>query len=114
MGDLNGDFRNDHADFALFKAAFESTNGAGSFAAIVIGVPEPANNTDCRLVAGSLDLHYHKDGKARNDAVLLSGLYEAFVAVIQVVPALTLSPPILRRCRGRARSVFGPQGHRPA
>ena len=42
MGDLNGDFRNDHADFALFKAAFESTNGAGSFAAIVIGVPEPA------------------------------------------------------------------------
>ena len=40
-GDLNGDFRNDHADFALFKSVFEKENGAGSFAALV-GVPEPS------------------------------------------------------------------------
>ena len=41
MGDLNGDFRNDHADFVIFKAAFEAANGAGSFAAMLAFVPEP-------------------------------------------------------------------------
>jgi hypothetical protein len=40
-GDLNGDFLNNHADFVLFKTAFESTNGAGSFVAM-LAVPEPA------------------------------------------------------------------------
>ncbi|MBA3485357.1 MAG: metallophosphoesterase [Pirellulales bacterium] len=44
-GDLNGDFRNDHQDFVLFKNAFEATNGAGSLARMLL-VPEP--------VAGSL------------------------------------------------------------
>ena len=34
MGDLNGDLRNDHADFVIFKAAFEAAHGTGSFAAI--------------------------------------------------------------------------------
>ena len=42
MGDLNGDFRNDHADFTLFKTAFETANGRGSFAGVFL-VPEPAN-----------------------------------------------------------------------
>jgi endonuclease/exonuclease/phosphatase family metal-dependent hydrolase len=41
-GDLNGDFKNNHADFVLFKAAFEDANGAGSFAAMLAGVPEPS------------------------------------------------------------------------
>src|SRR4029078_829146 len=40
-GDLNGDFRNDHADFVLFKDAYETANGAGSFATMVASVPEP-------------------------------------------------------------------------
>jgi hypothetical protein len=40
-GDLNGDLRNDHEDFVLFKTAFEATNGLGSFAAM-LAVPEPA------------------------------------------------------------------------
>jgi hypothetical protein len=39
-GDLNGDFRNDHQDFVLFKTAYEVTNGSGSFAAM-LSVPEP-------------------------------------------------------------------------
>jgi hypothetical protein len=43
-GDLNGDLRNDHQDFTLFKAAFEATNGLGSFAAMLL-VPEPAVST---------------------------------------------------------------------
>jgi hypothetical protein len=42
LGDLDGDFRNDHADFVLFKATFESLNGTGSFAAMLASVPEPA------------------------------------------------------------------------
>lgn len=41
MGDLNGDFLNNHADFVLFKETFERTQGAGSFAAMVARVPEP-------------------------------------------------------------------------
>jgi hypothetical protein len=41
-GDLNGDFRNDHADFILFKTAFEGAHGAGSFATMLAAVPEPA------------------------------------------------------------------------
>jgi endonuclease/exonuclease/phosphatase family metal-dependent hydrolase len=43
MGDLNRDFRNDHADFLLFKAAFEAANGAGSFVANRFAVPEPSS-----------------------------------------------------------------------
>jgi len=39
-GDLNGDFRNNHEDFVLFKSAFDATNGPGSFAAMLV-VPEP-------------------------------------------------------------------------
>jgi Na+-transporting NADH:ubiquinone oxidoreductase subunit NqrF len=41
MGDLNGDFRNDHADFVIFKAAFDAANGVGSFASMLASVPEP-------------------------------------------------------------------------
>ena len=44
-GDLNGDFRNDHADFILFKAAFEGANGLGSFATMLTAVPEPSTVT---------------------------------------------------------------------
>jgi endonuclease/exonuclease/phosphatase family metal-dependent hydrolase len=40
-GDLNGDFRNDHTDFSMFKELFEVAHGAGSFAAL-LAVPEPA------------------------------------------------------------------------
>jgi hypothetical protein len=41
-GDLNGDFKNDHADFVLFKQFYESANGAGAFAQMIARVPEPA------------------------------------------------------------------------
>jgi hypothetical protein len=40
-GDLNSDFRNDHADFVLFKSAFDAANGAGAFASMLASVPEP-------------------------------------------------------------------------
>jgi hypothetical protein len=40
LGDLNGDFKNDHADFAIFKSAFDAAHGAGSFAAL-LEAPEP-------------------------------------------------------------------------
>ena len=40
LGDLNADFRNNHADFVTFKTLFEAANGAGSFAAL-LSVPEP-------------------------------------------------------------------------
>jgi hypothetical protein len=50
-GDLNGDFRNDHADFVLFKSVFEMTNGSGSFADMLARVPEPASIQLGMLVA---------------------------------------------------------------
>lgn len=40
-GDLNGDFRNDHADFVMFKSAFDGANGSGAFVAMLASVPEP-------------------------------------------------------------------------
>ena len=45
VGDMNGDLLNNHADFVLFKAAYEAVNGSGSFEAMLEagGVPEPAS-----------------------------------------------------------------------
>ncbi len=40
-GDLNGDFRNDHADFVLFKDAYDNAHGSGAFDAMLSIVPEP-------------------------------------------------------------------------
>jgi hypothetical protein len=56
LGDLNGDFRNDFADFALFKSIFESANGTGSFAVMLADVPEPQSITMAftLILAGNL------------------------------------------------------------
>jgi hypothetical protein len=40
-GDVNGDFRNDHADFVLFKSVFDAVNGGGAFVTMLASVPEP-------------------------------------------------------------------------
>jgi hypothetical protein len=53
LGDLNGDLRNDHEDFVLFKSAFEATNGPGSFAAM-LAVPEPAGASLAMLALVSM------------------------------------------------------------
>jgi endonuclease/exonuclease/phosphatase family metal-dependent hydrolase len=42
MGDLNGDFLNNHADFVLFKDLFERVHGPGSLASMLARVPEPS------------------------------------------------------------------------
>jgi hypothetical protein len=42
-GDLNADFQNNHADFVIFKAAYDEANGAGAFASMLNSVPEPAS-----------------------------------------------------------------------
>ncbi|MBA3483721.1 MAG: PEP-CTERM sorting domain-containing protein [Pirellulales bacterium] len=43
MGDLNGDKANNHADFSMFKSIYDAANGAGTFAAMAAGVPEPSS-----------------------------------------------------------------------
>jgi hypothetical protein len=53
LGDLNGDLRNDFADFALFKQAYDVANGSGSFAEMVASIPEPTT-TLLVLVGGTL------------------------------------------------------------
>ncbi len=40
QGDLNGDLRNDYADFVLFRSAYEAAHGRGSLAG-GLAVPEP-------------------------------------------------------------------------
>jgi hypothetical protein len=40
-GDLNADGFNNHADFLLFKNAYDQANGPGSFVAMLSAVPEP-------------------------------------------------------------------------
>jgi hypothetical protein len=42
MGDVNGDRKNDYADFRIFKDAFDGNNGLGAFEA-AFAVPEPTN-----------------------------------------------------------------------
>lgn len=42
LGDMNGDKANNFEDFRLFKQFYDDANGAGSFAAMAAGVPEPA------------------------------------------------------------------------
>lgn len=44
-GDLNGNGRVDFADFRQFQSDFNFLNGAGSFAAMLAAVPEPASAT---------------------------------------------------------------------
>lgn len=42
-GDLDGDGVNSIGDFVLFKDLYEGNNGAGSFARMLAGVPEPSS-----------------------------------------------------------------------
>ena len=42
MGDMTGDLANNYDDFVAFKTLYDDTHGAGSFATMVAGVPEPS------------------------------------------------------------------------
>ena len=42
-GDLNGDADIDPGDFITFQSLFDAANGAGAFAAMIAGVPEPSS-----------------------------------------------------------------------
>ena len=42
LGDLTGDKANNHDDYVAFKILYEDANGAGSFARMLAGVPEPS------------------------------------------------------------------------
>ena len=43
LGDLTGDRLNNHADFVLFKTAYDAANGAGAFVTMLAAVPEPSS-----------------------------------------------------------------------
>ncbi len=66
-GDLNGDFRNDHADFVLFKSAFDATNGVGAFLAMVTAVPEPSGTNlfllGLSILMGRVIARNRRDGR---------------------------------------------------
>jgi hypothetical protein len=53
LGDLDGDLHNDHADFVLFKQAFDAANGTGSFAGMLLSIPEPST-TLLVMAAGTI------------------------------------------------------------
>ena len=53
-GDLNGDNANNHADFVLFRQDYIAANGAGAFAELTGGVPEPSAMALAGLVSIAL------------------------------------------------------------
>jgi hypothetical protein len=53
FGDLDADLHNDHADFVLFKQAFDIANGAGAFAGMLLSIPEPST-TLLVMAAGTI------------------------------------------------------------
>lgn len=55
FGDLNGDGANNELDFSQFKSLYDAANGAGAFAAMLSGVPEPGSMM-LVLVAASVGL----------------------------------------------------------
>lgn len=55
LGDFTGDLHNNHADFVIFKSAFDAANGAGAFVAMLASVPEPSAVSLC-ILALSLPL----------------------------------------------------------
>jgi hypothetical protein len=60
LGDLDGDFRNDHADFVLFKATYNQLNGAGSFVAMLASVPEPSTMALVALAIAVTSVWQHR------------------------------------------------------
>ncbi|QDU57360.1 PEP-CTERM sorting domain-containing protein [Aeoliella mucimassa] len=50
LGDLNGDYDHTLEDYMAFRTAYDTANGAGAFASMVSGVPEPS--TLVMLVGG--------------------------------------------------------------
>jgi exodeoxyribonuclease-3 len=66
LGDLNGDFRNDHADFLIFKRAFEAVHGANAFAALLAGVPEPSTTI---LVASAAFISSRAGARTRRSRI---------------------------------------------
>ena len=42
MGDISGDFQNNHTDFVIFKTLYDAANGAGAFVTMLAAVPEPS------------------------------------------------------------------------
>ncbi|MAT71772.1 MAG: hypothetical protein CMJ58_19870 [Planctomycetaceae bacterium] len=51
LGDLNGDYQNNFADFRLFKSAYIQWNGPAAFAALTAAVPEPAAGAQAVVAA---------------------------------------------------------------
>jgi hypothetical protein len=54
LGDLNGDLRNDHADFVMFKSTFDAANGVGAFVRMLASVPESSTIALCALALSAL------------------------------------------------------------
>jgi hypothetical protein len=67
MGDLNGDQLSNHTDFRLFKADFNTANGAGAFEALA-AVPEPT--TIVLLIVGCLAVLSNRPRKVGTHSAL--------------------------------------------
>jgi hypothetical protein len=63
LGDLNLDRKNNYADFVAFKLLYEALNGAGSFARMLSGVPEPSSLVLILLAGGIATLVGRRGGR---------------------------------------------------
>jgi hypothetical protein len=62
LGDLNGDLKNDHPDFILFKQAYGAANGASAFDLMLASIPEPSTGF-LVMAAGTLVLSSCRRGR---------------------------------------------------
>jgi hypothetical protein len=65
LGDLSGDRLNDHADFVLFKSAYDIANGAGAFVTMIGSVPEPSTVV-LVLSAGLISIPFRRRAAGRD------------------------------------------------
>jgi len=65
LGDLTGDKLNDHADFVLFKSAYDVANGAGAFVSMIASVPEPST-VMLVLAAGLISIPFRRRAADRD------------------------------------------------
>lgn len=83
LGDLDGDADNDLDDLLSFKNLYENLNGAGSFATLISGVPEPSTALLCMLACTWLGAmsQRRRSGERRGAAAYQAGMRVLVVGV---------------------------------
>jgi hypothetical protein len=74
-GDLDGDGDNDENDFGLFKTAYESQPGNGSFATLIAQVPEPSSIVLLMLAGSPLLCRFTARHRSLTPSISLNSIH---------------------------------------